>query len=349
MSLIDNHKLMYHPKNVAEWLKNGDCSPVYVEIGLTNSCNHKCNFCALDFMENGKKYIDRKVMLKALDEMANYGVKSIMFAGEGESTLHKDIGLFTRTAKENGIDVSITTNGVPFTQKKMEECLPYLSWIRFSIDSGSPENYSQIHGTNKRDFEKVIGNIKKAAEFKQKNKLEVMIGTQFLMIPQNIGEAKKLAERLKDIGADNLQIKPYSHHPTSTNDLCVDALEYNSIEDSLREIGNKDFEILFRKATLERISEKKNYSECYGLSFMALIDSQGTVMPCNMFYQNLDFSYGNINNQSFKDIWESKKRKEVINKINKKGLEGCRGGCRLDVVNRYLTRLKIPSAHDNFI
>lgn len=313
MNSIDDHKLTLHPERVAEWKSKGDCAPIYIEIGLTNNCNHKCVFCALDYLEKGKQYIDTQTLITNLEIMRDYGVKSVMFAGEGEPTLHKEIGLFTKTAKENGIDVSITTNGVPFTEKKIEQCLPYLSWVRFSIDSGSTENYAEVHGTNKRDYEKVLKNIQNAVEFKQKNDLEVTIGTQFLMIPQNIGEVEKLAKRLKDIGVDNLQVKPYSHHPSSINNLCVDSLEYNLIEDSLKGIGDKNFNLFFRKATIERVAEKKNYPECGGLSFMTLVDARGNVMPCNMFYQNEDFFYGNLYEQNFKDIWESKKRKQIIN------------------------------------
>ena len=117
---VDNHKLMYHPERVAEWKEKGDCYPIYVEIGPTNRCNHGCIFCALDFLENGTDMIDTNIMISTLENMANHGVKSIMFAGEGEPLLHKDIGLFTQKAKGYGLDIAITTNGVAFTQKKRE-------------------------------------------------------------------------------------------------------------------------------------------------------------------------------------------------------------------------------------
>ena len=92
---VDNHKLMYHPERVAEWKEKGDCYPVYVEIGPTNACNHNCVFCALDWVGSDKTFIDKDVMSSTLEDMAKNGVKSIMFAGEGEPLLHKNIGLFT--------------------------------------------------------------------------------------------------------------------------------------------------------------------------------------------------------------------------------------------------------------
>lgn len=346
---VDNHKLMYHPDRVAEWKKKGDCYPVYVEIGPTNRCNHKCVFCALDWLEHGVHDIEKEVMISTLKDLSINGVESVMFAGEGEPLLHKDIGYFVQTANKQGMDVSITTNGVAFTESKREECLPYLKWIRFSVDAGTPESYARIHRTISTDFERVIKNIKDSVEYRNKNGLETTIGVQFLMVSQSIGEANKLANILKEIGADNLQIKPYSHHPDSSNDLLIDSGIYNQIEEGLMKFNSDKFKILFRRATIERLEEKVDYPKCYGLPFFALIDSKGNVLPCNLFYNNEEFTYGNLYKQSFSEIWEGDRRKEVLQKLDEQGVSECRKGCRLDVINRYLHRLKNPHPHDKFL
>lgn len=349
---VDNHKLMYHPRRVDEYMQKGDCYPVYVEIGPTNRCNHKCVFCALDGFEHGGHDIDKDIMVITLKDMARHGVKSVMFAGEGEPVLHEDIGLFTKKAKQYGLDVSMTTNGALFNTKKREQCLPNLSWIRFSIDSGEPENYSKVHRTNQNDFEKVMNNIKESVIYRNKNNLETTIGTQFLVIPENMGQATKLAKRLKDIGADNLQIKPYSHHPKSRKDFSkfiVNLERYNFLEEELEKFNSKNFKILFRRATAERLDTERNYKECYGLSFFTLIEAKGNIIPCNLFHDNPEFTYGNLYKNSFSEIWEGDKRKKIIQKIRGQGIKACRKGCRLDVINRYLYRIKNPHPHDNFI
>ena len=92
-----------------------------------------------------------------------------------------------------------------------------------------------------------------------------------------------------------------------------------------------------------------DYSKCYGLPFITLIDAKGNVLPCNLFYNKKEFTYGNLYEQSFNKIWDGEARQRVLEKINKKGTKDCRRGCRLDVVNRYLQRLKNPHPHDNFI
>jgi radical SAM protein with 4Fe4S-binding SPASM domain len=345
---IDNHKLMYHPKKVAQWVDKGDCYPMHIEIGITARCNHKCIFCALDFLEH-RGDMDTQTMLDALKEMGENGVKSVMFGGEGEPLLHKDIALIVKKAKEYGLDVAITTNGIFFDQEKIEQCLPYLSWIKFSVDAGTPESYAKIHGTNETQFFKLFDNLKKAVEYKKQNNLKSTIGTQFLMIPENLNESILLAKKLSEIGVDYLSIKPYSHHPNSLNNLIVNPEEYNKIEGDLKGFDTDNFKVFFRKETIKRIQEGNAYPECYGLSFFCLIDAKGNVLPCNLFYENPDFTYGNLNEKSFIEIWEGEQRKKVLEKIRKKGVDKCRVGCRCDVINRYLNRLRNPLAHDNFI
>ncbi len=346
---VDNHKLMYHPERVAEFKKKGDCFPVYVEIGLTNACNHKCIFCALDFLGNRGDFIDSQILTSNLKYMAENGIKSVMFAGEGEPLLHKDINLFVKKSKEFGMDISLTTNGVLFSEEKIKECLPNLSWMRFSIDAGTKENYAKIHKTSANDFDIIMRNLKDAVDFKEKNNLNVAIGTQLLLISSNSEEAIILAEKLKDIGVDNLQIKPYSHHPKSLNDLSVKYDRFNLLKEEITKLNSEKFKVYFRSATIERIQEGICYPECYGLPFFALIDSKGNVIPCNLYYGNPDFTYGNIYKNNFLEIWKSERRKQILQKLRENGVKECRLGCRLDPINRYLHRIKNPHPHDNFI
>ena len=60
---VDNHKLMYHPERISQWNKEKDCYPIYIEVGLTNACNHKCVFCALDYLECGADFIDSNILI----------------------------------------------------------------------------------------------------------------------------------------------------------------------------------------------------------------------------------------------------------------------------------------------
>ena len=109
---IDGHKLIYHIDRVARWLKGEEIYPIYVEVSPFGGCNHRCKFCALDYLGYEPEFLKTDLFLDILTEMGELGVKSIMYAGEGEPLLHRDINKIISHTKKVGIDVAITTNGV---------------------------------------------------------------------------------------------------------------------------------------------------------------------------------------------------------------------------------------------
>jgi len=348
MSDIDNHKLMYHPKRVSEWIEKGDCFPVYVEIGITNICNHNCIFCGLDWAR-GTNTLKTDVLLENLKDMAEKGVKSVCFSGAGEPLLHKDFSLLVRKTKEFGIDVSFSTNTVLFNEQKALETLPYASWIRFSVDAATSSTHSKIHGTSDSDFQRIINNLRNAVEIKKQNNYKTALGVQFLLLEENSHELFKIAEICKDLGVDNLQIKPYSQNPNSINKININYDKYLNLKDKLAGFNSDNFKVFFRLNRIGSVIGEQDYGFCYGLPFFAIINEKGNVIPCHMYYDLDDYSYGNINEKKFSEIWKSEKRKKIIEQLTKKGIKECKKGCRLDIINKYLHRLKNPDPHENFI
>ena len=346
---IDNHHLQYHPDLVTKW-KNGEKTyPLYVEIGPTAACNNRCVYCALDFLKYKPNYLQTEILEKTITELGKNGTKSILFAGEGEPTMHKDLDRFARACTISGIKSALSTNGLAFDRHKQEGVLPHLSWMRFSLSAATPTTYKKVHGIHFDKFDQTIKNIRSSVELKKKLNLNVTIGVQWLLIKQNVMELERAFALFKSLGVDNLQIKPYSYHPRSERNLNEKYKRYEKELNLIKHYETETFRILWRTQTMQRLSSEGEYNICHGLDFFALIDAKGNVIPCNMFYDKPEFTYGNINNQPFKEIWFSKQREKVKAKIKKQGLDTCRNGCRLDAVNRYLHRIKKPYPHDDFL
>jgi cyclic pyranopterin phosphate synthase len=246
----------------------------------------------------------------------------------------------------------MTTNGALLDKGLAEKIIPYLSWVRISLNAGTPKTYASIHGTNTDDFKRVIANISGAVRLRDKNKYACAVGVQMLLLKENCNEASKLAEILKKNKADYLIVKPYSQHPLSINRLKYQ-LDYRSLlsfEKELDKYNSKDFHVIFRSNTMVKISEHKPYEKCLGMPFWAYLSSKGDLYACSAFLGDERFCYGNIYGNSFEKLWKGKKRKKVIKMMEDDwDIEDCREVCRLDEINRYLWNIKNPPLHVNFI
>lgn len=349
---IDSHKLMYHVSRVNKWLEGEDVYPIYVEIGLYGGCNHNCVFCAFDYLDQKPDIIDEKSAAALVLQLSKKGIKSVLYSGEGEPLLHKNAKDIIAFTKENGIDAALSTNGVFLDKGISRVILPHLTWLRVSLNAGTKEGYSGIHGTAPEDFEKVLTNLKDAVRLKKSNNYYCAIGVQFLLMPDNVKELVPLAGVLKDIGIDYLVVKPYAQHPQSKNKIkdVVSSKELAYLENYLEKEADGGFNIIFRYRSIANIEDKKPYKKCFGLSFITHIAASGDVYPCNAFVGKKEYSYGNIYKNSFEKIWNGDNRKNVFCKIEKEfDLNNCRKACRMDEINRYLWELKNPGEHNNFI
>lgn len=336
--IIDGHKLEWHGIRLREWYKNGDCAPIYLEIGLTNICNHSCVFCGFDYAR-GTDILDTKVLTNNLRIMGEYGVKAICYAGAGEPLLHKDFSKIVKETKENGIDVAFSTNIVLLNRERAQKILPYTSWIRLSLDSATPKTHVKIHNPRcddkEADFKKIISNLEDLVNIKNKNNYNTTLGAQFLLLDENAHELLDAAKLCKEIGLDLFQVKPYSKHPPSINNIDVDYNKFNHLEEEVNSLSTPDFKVVFRSNRIKRIKTEKDYPNCLSLSFWAMINERGDVVPCDMFYNSQD-SYGNLYEQTFKEIWEGSKRKRLLQQIKDRGLKDCKEGCRGDLINIFL-------------
>ena len=83
------------------------------------------------------------------------------------------------------------------------------TWIRISLDAGTPKSYDKLRVTNKtNNFEVVLKNIKNLIETKKKIKSNISVGIGYVVTKDNYKEIKDFANIFKDIDVDYCQFKP---------------------------------------------------------------------------------------------------------------------------------------------
>ena len=349
--LIDGSKLHLHPGRVAQWLeadtweKAKKVYPLYWEITTSAACNHRCTFCSTDAIGYPAILMNEDVLTARMMEARSLGVKSVMFGGTGEPLVHKRISRINESAVVAGLDTAFTTNGVLLDKLSS---LPLATWVKVSLNAGSRDSYAAIHRTDAKDWDRVWANIHDAV----KRKGDCTIGVQCVVLPENVYDMKHLAKLCIDAGVDYLVLKPYSQ-ATFMLSHKYENVDYSKMRSYLQgvvEFSTKTFNVIYRgNAINNEITKTHGFDKCRATPTMWVYSmADGRVFVCSAHLLDESFCVGNLNENTFQEIWEGEKRRKNWERMKEFDIKKCRLSCRMAGPNKYLQQL-VTQQHVNFI
>ncbi len=357
--LMDGSKMMWHPERVSDFLNGKRIPPLHIDVGLSKGCNIRCHYCfgAIqgNFYSKGKDIIfPRKPLLRYMRDAGDAGVKSMGFIGEGEPLLNPHIYDAINEGTKSGIDISLGTNGILLdTGEKGIQALKQLKWIRFNISAASDEGYRKLHGS--KDFNKFIDKVKFCVKMKRENGLPITIGFQSVLTPQDADEMIPLSKLGKDLGVDYHVIKQCSDNQDSDLGFYDRFGEYKTFTDTLKEAesaSDNKYDVIVKWDCIQSCG-KKDYDNCVGIPFLLYSSGDGKLFGCGMFFEEKwwkDYLIGDLIKDSFIDIINSDRYKEVIEKHSKIDCHTfCYSQCRTNAVNSYIWKVLHPPEHINFV
>lgn len=309
--ILDSHKLAYHYDRVEAWEAGERIAPISVDMALTRACGAMCSFCYAMVQEPQERApIKTDAALNLVDDFATIGVKSISLISDGESTLSKAYVPFIEHASSAGIDVGNATNAWEWTPEKIDQVLPHLTWVRFTVAAGTPEAYARIMykgPEHTRVFDRAMEHIRYAVDLKRKLGLGVTLGIQMVLMPEFEDEILPFAQLAVDLGVDYGVIKHCSDDEAGT--LGVDYSAYEGMYPLLEQAESMSNETTKVIVKWEKIKDKgvPTYKRFYGPQFLLQISGSGLVAPSGMFF-NAKFSklhVGNFTEERFIDMFKS--------------------------------------------
>lgn len=317
--ILDSHKLSYHMDRVNAWEAGARIAPVSVDMSLTRACGAMCSFCYAIMQESqARSSIKVDHALSLLDDFASIGIRSVSLVSDGESTLAKAYVPFIQHAAKLGIDVGNATNGWEWEPEKIEQVLPHLTWVRFTVAAGRPESYASImyKGPEHTEvFDRAIKHIKYAVDLKKWKGLSVTLGIQMVLMPHLKDEIIPFAQLGLDLGVDYAVIKHCSDDEQHT--LGIDYSQYESLHDLLTQaesMSNEQTKIIVKWDKIKD-GDKPSYKRFYGPQFLLQISGSGLVAPSGMFF-NARYSklhIGNFTEERFINIWRSERYWRAMN------------------------------------
>lgn len=308
--------------------------PLRIFYDITYACNLRCKHC---FSKSGNKNsqeltLDEKIIL--VKQMKELGVGRVSIAG-GEPLCCNDFFPFVNECRRNGIEVSVSTNGLCFDEeivRELNEC--ELKTITVSVD-GDESNNDAIRG--KGSFEKAVNGLKVLKKFYKYNYCIKMT-----LMKTNINDIEKVIKLGIDCGCNSVKfncVREDGRALDNKNLVILQREEYLYVLEHIEKLKEKYKDIIKIKAPLSvYCAEEYSYIKELGFGCFAgkesiCVDALGNVRACSHFPE--EFIAGNIRDNTLKEIWNNSDKLSVFRNLggNKecnecKNYDKCRGGCR---------------------
>lgn len=338
--LFDGCKLIYHQQHLKQFLEGHRIYPLHVDMGIHKSCNIRCVYCYGVKQVPSPKYIplDRLIMLA--NDAKSVGIKSLAVIGDGEPTMNKGLYEFVEHSKSIGLDMSVATNGLLLDEHKAKTLVESLVWLRFNISG--VDKYDAIMGATNG-----LHKFKKVVEWALKHTRGCTIGLQMVLIPQCFSEVVPLATLARDMGVDYLVIKQFSDGGDGMP-IHMDMKAYEQVTEDLKKaeaLSNDKTSIIVKWSAIKdtkdiTMEHKWGFNRCIDLPFIFQISGDGGCYPCGYMFGNAKYCYGDVTKQSLKEILDSDRYWDVVDKVAKTPLkELCQGQCRHCETNKFVDRL----------
>ena len=275
-------------------------APFHIGIEPTRFCNAKCFFCQHStrgsyddfFMRKNQKlqHMDFSLFEKIVADIMSLPEqpRKIQLVGMGEPILNSELGKMVRTLRSAGFKGRIIsyTNGLAITAAIAQELSESgLTSIQVSVYGISDEDFQSLAGVS-MNIDRYVSNIK--ALFENRGSMQIRLKTTDDVVNTEDKKAKFFA---------------------MFGDIC-DQIFIEHIINIPHQMGRVP--VKFRNIT--QYSEKLNsYREiCPWQFYQAHINSDGDVFFCDILAKPKKFAIGNIKEKSLTDIWNGRRRNDLL-------------------------------------
>ena len=271
--------------------------PVSVSIELTNNCNLNCPQCfsGSGLMTRKRGFMEIDLYKKVMKELSPF-LYNVNLYFQGEPMLHPQF--FSFLTFPSTIQSVVSTNGHFLSSENSEKLVrSTLRKLIISLDGFDQKTYPayRING----NFTDVTEGLKNLATAKKRYNSLLKIELQFLVNSINENQVQQVRQFAKSINAF-LRLKSMQ---------ILNKSEINTWLPSQRRFRR------YRIEEGEYVLKNRLPDRCARLWFNPVITWDGKVLPC-CFDKDAEYVMGDLNNESFRDIWDGPKfrifRKSIL-------------------------------------
>ena len=270
--------------------------PLVLHIEPTSFCNQKCIMCCHPTQKRTPTYINRQLVIKALEEASKFQPWSTNFFFFGEPFLNQDLIEYFGIAKfKYGLrNVSTTTNLTAIRKDQMDQLFDSgLDSIHISYEGADEETYNHVRGV--KTFKIAYNNLKYLIAEKKRRNSPLWIALTYVRTTESDEKISKFQNDWSE-QVDDIHISPQ--------------IEYrNGSEDGARRQKIATWQDDRNTAGFME-NDSKSRVPCRQLWNKLVVTADGKLVPCT---QNIDgeLSLGNLNDCSIHEAWTGKAMQEL--------------------------------------
>ena len=264
--------------------------PTSIAIEPTTACNLRCPECpsGLRSFTRPTGKLDSGFYQKIIEELRDH-LTYLTFYFQGEPYLHPEFLEMVKYASNNKIYTTTSTNAHFLNDEQAKKTIESgLDRLIISVDGSTQETYESYR--KEGQLEKVLEGTKNVVKWKRKLRSNIKIVWQFLVVRPNEHQVPEIKKMGKKIGVDKVAFKTAQIYDYENGNELIPTIDkysrYQKLEDGTYKIKN-DWE-----------------NKCWKMWHSCVITWDGQVIPC-CFDKDAKHSFGNLNSQSFKEIWTS--------------------------------------------
>ncbi len=311
-------------ERVRQYFGGESVGPWVIEMDPTTACNLACHDCiSANLLNQGG--IDRERIKDLAREFKEIGVRAVVLIGGGEPMAHAEFGTLLDYFHEVDIHVGVTSNGT-LIERYLDRLAEKTKWVRISVDAGSEEVFQEFRPSpSGRSLFNTVMDGMRALGTKKRGKMgySFLVLTKFKdgkMTHTNAGDIVKAAHLAKEVGCDYFEVKPSFDMMHFLNEQPEEVTQ--TVRDQLAEIGHlatEQFRIISPYTLNEALdgatTQKKDYTRCLVAETRTVVTPSG-VYVCPYHRGNLNMRIGDINKDSFQNVWFGEKRKATMRRVN---------------------------------
>ncbi|OIR12060.1 coenzyme PQQ synthesis protein E [mine drainage metagenome] len=278
--------------------------PISISFEPTTSCNLRCPECPSGLREFTRPtgMLQKNFFFQTIDEIYK-DLSYLIFYFQGEPFLNVDFLEMVQYAHNKGIYTATSTNAHYLNDEKARQTVESgLDRLIISIDGTTQDVYQQYRvGGN---LDKVLEGARNIVKWKKELKSKTpFVFFQFLVVKPNEHQIEEIKKLGKVVGVDQVRFKT--------------AQVYDYENDPNQLIPSNEKYSRYKKDKNGKLKIKSGLNNhCWKLSHANVITWDGLVVPC-CFDKDATHQLGNLEIQSFKQVWKNDNYKQFRMEIMK--------------------------------